>query len=86
MEDLKLFGVELQRQSGSLSCEALQLLDEVPSLRQRDAAAPPSHLDARLRSGLLPDQGDQAVVLDFCLATWQKEKKKKLFLTVIAKE
>lgn len=65
VEALELFGVELHGQSRGLSCETLQLLDEVPALSQRYSSPSPTHLDAGLWWRLLTNRGNQAVVLDF---------------------
>lgn len=66
MEALELLGVELGGQR-NIARQALQLLHEIPALRQGHASAAPAHLHAGVRGGLLPDQGDQAVVLDLRL-------------------
>lgn len=58
MKTLELLGVELHGQGGTISCQALQLLDEVPAVRQRDAATPPTHLDAGLWRRLLTNRGN----------------------------
>lgn len=71
MEALELLGVELRGQR-NIARQALQLLQEIPALRQRHASAAPAHLDAGLRRGLLADRGDQAVVLDLRLK-WRNE-------------
>lgn len=55
LKALKLFGVEFHGQSWSFSCEALQLLDEVPALGQRNTSTSPTHLYARLWHRLLTD-------------------------------
>lgn len=65
LKAMELFRVELHGQRRSLSCEALQLLDEVPALGQRYASPPPTHLDAGLWRKLLTDRGNQPVILDF---------------------
>lgn len=65
MKALELFGVELHGQRRSLSCETLQLLDEVPALGQRYTAPPPTHLDAGLWLKLLTNRSNQAVILEF---------------------
>lgn len=64
---LELFRVEFHGQRRSLSCETLQLLDEVPALGQRYTSPPPTHLDAGLWWKLLTNRGNQAVILDFWL-------------------
>lgn len=66
MKALELLGVELRWQR-NIARQALQLLHEIPALRQRHASAAPAHLHAGFRWGLLPDRGDQAVVLDLRL-------------------
>lgn len=65
MKALELFGVQLHRQRGSVPCEALQLLDEIPALGQGNASASPAHLDSSLRRKLLSNRGNQTVILDF---------------------
>lgn len=71
MEALELLGVELGGQR-NIARQALQLLHEIPALRQGHASAAPAHLHAGVRGGLLTDQGDQAVVLDLRLKEEEK--------------
>ena len=75
MEALELLGVELLGHGGRLPGDALQQLVEVPALGQGDGPpAPPAHLDAWLRWGLLTDRGYEPVVLDFRLRGGQQQQ------------
>lgn len=65
MKALKLFWVELHRQGRGLSCETLQLLDEVPAMGQKYTSAPPTHFDASLWRWLFTNRGNKAIILDF---------------------